>query len=315
MATSVYKFVSWDEATGGGHGFAGYYGTIQVHWDYNRSGKTITITGITYNDDRWWCVGAAMRLTVNWSDGTSTDLANGTYNWNGSGLITNVRAAGFVTKNGVLGVFSDGNRSVTHTFSGTTGGFGISFGSTASTINYGNPASYRALPMISGTNPSVTFIIPPTFDTSQIWTRNDGVYMLSSGISGGINWGTGTSGYQITAVVSYTIDGNNVSYTAFSSTTRQNSYEFSINAQSDNIPWNRVPDDETVTVKWTIRTVDGAAAGQKTQYCQKSYTAYVIEEGVNGGQPVEADLMVSNAVGQTPTKGIRRIGWIDGGSS
>lgn len=149
--------------------------------------------------------------------------------------------------------------------------------------------------------------VPPSVDTTKIWASNPGVYQLSSGISGGIDWGVGHNSYTVTATVSYTLDGNNVSYTAYTSNSKHSSYQFTIDAQSDTIPWNRVPDDENVTVKWTISTNVGSTGGQVQQYCQKSYNAYVIEEGVNGGSPVEADLIVSNAVGSQPNKTIRRV--------
>lgn len=149
--------------------------------------------------------------------------------------------------------------------------------------------------------------VPPSMDTSKIWSSNPGVYQLSSGISGGINWGVGHNRYAVSAVVSYSIDGTNVSYTAFSSNAKQDSYSFTINAQGENVPWNKVPDDETVTIKWIVSTNVGSTGGQVSQYCQKSYNAYVIEEGVNNGAPVEADLIVSNTSGSQPNKTIRRI--------
>ena len=52
---------------------------------------------------------------------------------------------------------------------------------------------------------------------------------------------------------------------------------------------------------------NATTSAKKTIYCQKSYTAYVIEQGVNGGQPVEADLYVSPSAGTKPTSTIRRI--------
>ena len=96
-----YQFYSQDRTL---------YGTINVWWEYNQSGRSITITDVTYNNDMWWCVGASMRLTVNWSDGTSTDMANGDWNWTGGGLVTSNRGGGFINTGGALGIF-DNERS------------------------------------------------------------------------------------------------------------------------------------------------------------------------------------------------------------
>lgn len=311
---TTYKFYAWSSTGGAGDEWA----WVNIDWTYSQTGKSITITGISYAGDRYandrypegyWYVGSAMKFGVIWSDGTESIVANGTYNFSGGNYRTTAYGAGFVDKNGVPGIFSDCGRScpVSHTFSSDSGGFGIRFGSTLSTINAGNPQSYRDLEFSSGSGTNVTFAVPPSMDTSKIWTSNPSVYRLSSGINGGINWGVGHNSYEVKAVVSYSIDGNNVSYTAYSTTAKQDSYSFTIDAQSDTIPWNRVPDDETVTVKWTVKTNIGATGGQKDQYCQKSYNAYVIEEGVNNGAPVEADLIVSNTSGSQPNKTIRRI--------
>ena len=161
---------------------------------------------------------------------------------------------------------------------------------------------------------------PATPVIPTITTSNPAVYRLASTVSG-INWGDYYKSTSLYAKVTGSIDGNTISWTTMPITTGTTSGSFDYNALVNypSAPWLKVPDDETVTVTWyaTINVGYGNITGviSKTQYCQKSYTAYVIEQGVNGGQPVEADLFVSNAVSQSPTKMIRRITEIDGGSS
>lgn len=316
MAISVYKFVSWDEAEGGtDHGFKGYYGTIQINWSYDKTAKRITINSVGYNDDKWWAVGSKMKMTIRWSDGAESVIGpDQNYNWNAStaNLITTVRGAGFVTKNGVLGIFTAANNNcpVSHTFSGTTGGFTVFYGSTLGTINWGNPAGYRELARISGENPVVTFSTPPNFNNVTITTSNPSVYKLTSSISG-ISWGIGYSSRSLVAKVKYSIDGTNYEYTAYSNNNPSTSANFSIDGTSETVPWSKVPDGETVTVTWIATSNIGTASGSKTQYCTMQYTAYVIQSGVNNGNPVEADLIVSNTIGSQPNKEIRRITQID----
>lgn len=306
MATSVYKFLSWANANHSGGDFGSMYGTVQVHWNYEKTNKKINITGITYNNDMWWAVGSKMKMGIIWSDGHEDIVcADQSYNWSGSGLITTARGAGFVTVSGVLGVFSNFN-AVSHTFSGTTGSFGVRFGSTLGTINLGNPASYRDLAKTSGDDTNVTFSTPPNFNNVSYTSSNPSLYRLKGGISG-ISWGEGWSSRSLVAKVKYTIDGSTKEYTAYSSSNPGNSAEFDINAAADAIPWNRVPDDETVTITWTAATDIGTATGSKTQYCMPQYDVFVINPSINGGNPVASEMKVSVSAGRQPTQGVRRI--------
>lgn len=311
MATSVYKFVSWANATSHGGQFANYYGTVQVHWNYNQASKTITVTGVTYNNDMYWAVGAAMRCSIVWSDGAVSDLANGTYNFSGGNLISTARAAGFITIGSITGVFTAANRSVSHTFSGNSGGFTLYFGSTASTINYGNPASYRALALQSGTNPSVTFNTPPTWDAggSNFTTTNPDVYKLGSTVKG-INWGQGYTWRKLTCTVKYTLDGKEYSYTAYTSDNPPATATWLLDKKTSDQtqkPWETVPDDATVTITWTASTSVGSVAASKTQYCQGQYEVFVIDPTRNNGAPIASDMFVSASAGSKPTSGVRRI--------
>lgn len=425
---STYQFYAWSASGGAGNEWA----FINVDWNYDQSARKINITGISYGGDRYgnpgyWHVGSAMRMTIVWADGSETDLANSTYNFNGSDLITTANGAGFITVGSVLGVFSDANNHcpVSHTFNGNSGGFGVRFGSTRSTINAGNPQSYRDLNRTSGDNPSVTFISKPTLNCGNVYAESPGLYQLRSGISG-INWGVGysESSRKLTATVSYTFQGKSYSYEAYSSTSSSTSGSFTINASSQSEPWTKVPaganvtvtwtastnlgpatcssmvfakapdtptvgsmtlsnpdayrlksscsginwgdakgtrnvyavisgtldgetinwtmqpgsaettdtgasfdydasqhhpsepwkyvpDDESVTVTWyaSVYTGYGYVTGTLSQsvYCQPSYEAFVIEEGVNDGKPVEAELMVSSSTGGAPNTQIRRI--------
>ena len=306
MATSVYKFLSWANANHSGGTFGSFYGTVQVHWNYEKTNKKINITGITYNNDLYWAVGAKMKMGIVWSDGHEDIVCpDQNYNWGGSGLISTARGAGFVTVNGVLGVFSNFH-AVSHTFSGTTGGFGVKFGSTLGTINLGNPASYRDLEKTSGDNTNVTFSTPPNFNNVSYTSSNPNLYRLKGGISG-ISWGEGWSSKSLVAKVKYTIDGSTKEYTAYSSSNPSTSAEFDINAAADSIPWDRVPDDETVTITWTATTDIGTATGSKTQYCMPQYDVFVINPSINGGNPVASEMKVSTAAGRQPTQGVRRI--------
>lgn len=161
---------------------------------------------------------------------------------------------------------------------------------------------------------------PDTPTLATITTSNPSVYRLASTVSG-INWGDYHKSTSLYARVTGTIDGNTISWTTTPVTSGATSGSFDYNALVNDplAPWLKVPDDETVTVTWyaTINVGYGTLTGviSKSQYCQKSYTAYVIESGVNGGQPVEADCIISNAVGLAPGKVLRRVTTIDGGSS
>lgn len=306
MATSVYKFLSWANANHSGGDFGSMYGTVQVQWNYEKTNKKINITGITYNNDMWWAVGSKMKMGIIWSDGHEDIVCpDQEYNWGSGGLITTARAAGFITVNGVLGVFSNFH-AVSHTFSGTTGSFGVRFGSTLGTINLGNPASYRDLAKTSGDDTNVTFSTPPNFNNASYTSSNPSLYRLKGGISG-INWGEGWSSKSLVAKVKYTIDGSTKEYTAYSSSNPSTSAEFDINAAADTIPWNRVPDDETVTITWTATTDIGTATGSKTQYCMPQYDVFVINPSINGGNPVASEMKVSTAAGRQPTQPVRRI--------
>lgn len=306
MAKSVYKFLSWANASHSGGDFGAMYGTVQVHWNYEKTNKKINITSITYNDDMWWAVGSKMKMGIIWSDGHEDIVCpDQEYNWGNGGLITTARGAGFVTVNGVLGVFSNFS-PVSHTFSGTTGSFGVRFGSTLGTINLGNPASYRDLEKTSGDDTNVTFSTPPNFNNVSYTSSNPSLYRLKGGISG-ISWGEGWSSRSLVAKVKYTIDGSTKEYTAFSSGDPGTSAEFDINAAADTIPWNRVPDDETVTITWTAATDIGTVTGSKTQYCMPQYDVFVINPSINGGNPVASEMKVSTAAGRQPTQGVRRI--------
>ena len=310
MATSVYKFLSWANANHSGGDFGSMYGTVQVHWNYEKTNKKINITGITYNNDCWWAVGAKMKMGIVWSDGHEDIVCpDQNYNWSGSGLISTARGAGFVTVSGILGVFSNFH-AVSHTFSGTTGGFGVKFGSTLGTINLGNPASYRDLAKTSGDDANVTFSTPPNLNNATITTSNPSLYKLTSSISG-ISWGEGYSSRSLVATVRYTIDGNTVEYNAYSSNNPPANPSFTIDAISDTIPWNRVPDGETVRVRWIATTDIGSSYKDKEQFCMKQYDAFVIQSGVNSGNPVAADLIVSNTVGSQPNKEVRRVTTIE----
>lgn len=310
MATSVYKFLSWANANHSGGQFGALYGTVQVHWNYEKTNKKINITGITYNDDMWWCVASNMKMGIVWSDGQEEIICpDQAYNcrWVSGQLYfqTEARGGGFKTVNGVLGVF-DNAHAVSHTFSGTTGGFGVRFGSTLSTINLGNPASYRDLERTSGDDTSVTFSTPPNFNNASYTSSNPSLYRLKGGISG-ISWGEGWSSKSLVAKVKYTIDGSTKEYTAYSSSNPSTSAEFDINAATDTIPWDRVPDDETVTITWTATTDIGTATGNKTQYCMPQYDVFVIDPSINGGNPVASEMKVSTAAGRQPTQGVRRV--------
>lgn len=149
---------------------------------------------------------------------------------------------------------------------------------------------------------------PPSLSGATITSSNPLVYRVTAGISG-IDWGIGYSNRKLTCNISYTLDGISYSYIAGTWTDGATSKSITIDGLSlaASNPWTKVPDDETITITWKAETNVGSASKSKTQYCQMSYTAYVIEESVNGGKPIEADLFVSNVAGQQPNKHIRRI--------
>lgn len=128
-----------------------YTATFTVNWE--ASGSTIKITGITYNRDpniTGWYVGSGMRIGVQWTgDSSATTITEGVYNITDA-MEYRVQAshAGFVTVSGVTGIFTEANSRcpISKTFSsGSKAGFTMWFGSTRGTINYGNPGPYRVL--------------------------------------------------------------------------------------------------------------------------------------------------------------------------
>lgn len=417
MASKQGKFYSWSSSGGAGDA----WGWVTVDYTTDKANKRITITNVTYNGDRWgqsWYVGSSMKFGIGWSDGQETILANGTYNY--PYQITS-GGGGFITIRGVTGVFSDAasHCPVSHTFSSDSGGFVIKFGSTAGTINAGNPQSYRNLE--GGTVDPIQFQSKATVDSNNISCTSPGVWQLKSCISG-INWGVGGSKKELTATVSYTfngtnysytaghwtdgatskcigidtraanepwvngvpagvsatvtwildngngtnsysksvtppapqsptipnainsanpnvyrltsgtsgitfgdwykniaitakvkytLDGNAVEYTAYTTTSRVSAPSFDIDARTDLIPWNRVPDDETVTITWTVALDVGyktlTAVATKTQYCMPSYDVFVINPDYKNGQPIESEMRVSASSGSKPTSYVRRV--------
>lgn len=401
MATSTYIFRSWSKTGGAGDA----YGYVTVNWSYNPSANSITITGVTYGKGTYWYVASSMKMGIRWSDGTETILAQGSYNWAGGGYQISQSGAGFTTISGVLGVFSDANNHtpVSHTFSGSSGGFTVWFGSTAGTINEGNPQSYRQLDKQSGDNPSVTFSRGPsgasistsgatcdsitatarisdagagsTFRHRIEWSSNNFVTYNSSPYStsstytytvtglepmttyqfrsygyndtGSLNsatvtastrgslpslgtptasnpnvyraifsmpsvsWGECGSSFSLTLNWTYTMDGVTQTFSKVWGAVSNASYDTGQDTPSGTRYYTECPDDDTISYTWTARKLLGSryvtAVKTGTLYCQPSYEAYVIEQGVNSGKPVQADLIVSNSEGVQPTKTIRRI--------
>lgn len=311
MATTVYRFYDY-YGTPQGHTFTA---TIQVNWSLDQSAKKITINSVTYNNDSQpsgWYVASAMKFGIKWSDGTETVISQGNYNVCGGAAYYCVQqtAAGFITKAGVLGIFSQvqSRLPVSHTFSGNSGGFTIMFGSTLGTLNNGNPGPYRELYRVSGPDPGGTFATGPS-GTINVTVTNPNVYVIKSTASG-INWGEGYTSSSISARVQYSIDGVNYNYQAYSAGGGGSSYSFTVDGRSLAIPWSKVPDDEDVTVTWTATTNMGSITGQGSCHCMKSYDAFVIEPGVNGGNPVAADVFISNNPGDRPNKEMRRVNTI-----
>lgn len=153
---------------------------------------------------------------------------------------------------------------------------------------------------------------PNTPTIATVTTANPAVYKLTSSVSG-INWGDYHKSTSLQAKVTGNIDGTPFSWTTTPITTGATSGSFSYDALALNpsAPWLKVPDDETVTVTWSAVINVGyttlASVISRSQYCCKSYTAYVIDSNVNGGKPVEADLIISNNPGSVPNKVLRRV--------
>lgn len=135
-----------------------YTATFTVDWSIN--GNTITINSIRYNNDpnvAGWHVSSAMRFGIQWEgDSSPTTIVEARYNATFIGgeqhYTTEAAGGGLTTVSGVLGVFSDANSHcpISHTFSGGSAGFKVWFGSTAGTLNYGNPGPYRLCDYSSG---------------------------------------------------------------------------------------------------------------------------------------------------------------------
>lgn len=162
-----------------------------------------------------------------------------------------------------------------------------------------------------GTTYTITFESGATgpSGTVDVTVTNPYVYVITSTATVS-DWGKGYTSSSMTARVSYTIDGVSYNYTAYSGTGGNSYYSFTADGRSLAIPWSKVPDDETVTVTWTASTNMGSITGQGTCHCMKSYDAFVIEEGVNGGKPVAADVFISNNPGDRPNKEMRRVNTI-----
>lgn len=148
---------------------------------------------------------------------------------------------------------------------------------------------------------------PPSIPTGAISSSNPDVYKLTSSISG-IDWGLGYTNPSLTCVISYTLDGQSYSWTA-GSWSGGSSRSISVDgmALAPSAPWTRVPEDATVTIRWTASTSVGSATLSKTQYCQTQYEAYVITPG----DVIPADLIVSNkGSAPNPNLTVRRIATI-----
>ena len=402
MATSTYIFRAWSASGGAGNA----YGYVNVNWSYNPSANSITITGVSYGgSNNGWYVGSSMKMGIRWSDGTEDILAVGTYNFAGGNYIISRPNAGFTTINGVLGVFSDaGNHCPrTHRFSGSSGGFTVWFGSTASTINAGNPQSYRQLDRQSGDNPNVTFARGPsgasistsnptcssitatarisdagagsTFRHRIEWSSNNFATYSSSPYSTSstytytvtglepmttyqfrsygyndvgslnsatvtattrgslptlgtptasnpdvyraimsmpsVNWGECGDSFSLTLNWSYNMDGIVQSFSKVWGAVSNASYDTGQDTPSGTRYYTEVPDDDTINYTWTAKKRLGSryvtAVKTGSLYCQPSYEAYVVEQGVNNGKPVQAEMFVSNSAGVQPTKKIRRV--------
>lgn len=402
MASATYTFRSWS-ASGGAGNAVGY---VVVNWNYDNNAKRITITGVSYGgSNNQWYVGSSMKMGIRWSDGQETILAQGVYNFAAGNYIIARPNAGFTTISGVLGVFSDANNHcpASHTFSGSSGGFTVWFGSTSGTINAGNPQSYRELNRQQGDNPSYNFSRPPagasitvggstcnsitvtsrvadagqgsalqqriewssnnfaTYGTSPYSSSTSYTYTVtglepmttyqfrsyvrnaSGGVNSGtvtgttlgslptlgnptasnpdvyraifsmpsVNWGQCGDSFSLTLNWTYTADGITQNFSKTWGGVSNASYDTLQDSPTPERYYTEVPDDDTISYTWTARKRLGSryvsAVKTGTLYCQPSYEAYVIEKKVNNGQPVRADMIVSNAAGQVPTKTIRRI--------
>jgi len=167
----------------------------------------------------------------------------------------------------------------------------------------GSSSSTKTVNCVSPKDPTIP---------NNINIANPSVYRLTSGTTG-ITYGDWKLSQAITAIVRYTLDGTDYQFTAYSNTNAVTNPSFDLKGlvEAPNAPWTKVPDDEDATVTWTVTLNVGyktlSATKTASIRCMPSYDAYVIESGVNNGNPVAADLIVSNFIGGAPTANIRRI--------
>lgn len=261
------------------------------------NGTTVTVSSNGDSSNKTWQV---------WNLGTEL-----TVYWNGTPIATKTHGA-------VSGVYAytivDALLSTPIQFTATgDGSVRIGIGTTAcpaptATLSNAFPMTSQSAMDDAVVPIQVIIDRPPSLSGATITSSNPSVYKVTTGISG-IDWGIGYSNRKLTCNISYTLDGISYSYIAGTWTDGATSKSITIDGLSlaASNPWTKVPDDETITITWKAETNVGSASKSKTQYCQMSYTAYVIEESVNGGKPIEADLFVSNVAGQQPNKHIRRI--------
>lgn len=264
------------------------------------SGTTVTISsnGPATSSSVWTLMNSGMTLTVY---------------WNNSPIFTrSVSGASYQTATTKLDEAFATPISFTATENGSVR---IGFGITGNCVIidpprwlYGFPTASQSAMDDAVIPVEVILERPPSLDGATITSSNPSVYKVITGISG-IDWGIGQTSTKLTCTISYTLDGISYSYVAETWTDSATSKEITIDGLSlaASNPWSKIPDDETINITWRAETNIGNSSKSKTQYCQMSYTAYVIEQGVNNGNPVEADLYVSNITGQQPNKHVRRV--------
>ncbi len=275
---------------------AGNSGTLAVNW--HTSGTTLVIDSIAFpSTTGGWHWQNSIRLQLVCNGSIIYDKSSGVgYSHEGPDSYS-TSARDYFNSSLPVSFSISGSGSISCSFGDTVGG-----GTSLRVQNFGG------LSFSGGDNPDFTTVTPPNFNSVSISTSNPSVYRLDSAISG-VDWGIGYSSRNLWVNYSYSIDGVPVNYTVASWQDGRTSASVSVNglAAQPASPWLKVPDDETVTVIWTAQTNIGTASGTRTQYCQPSYDAFVIEQGVNNGNPVASDLIVSNTTGSQPNKAIRRI--------
>lgn len=249
-----------------------------IHIDWDVSGTRVTIRGIGFGSSGAWQWNSDLQLVIHIGGVEVYNQSVGSYG------ATHTSAGGIFNSRG-LPAYRDmvGYGEIT-----------VFAGSRLNASSYA-PQVFGQLGHSGGDGYGFTTASGPTLAGASTSSSSDGPYHLRTSISD-VNYGQGSSWGKLICRVNYNLDGQPKETSA-----EWPGYPGSATFNVTDI--NRLPDDETVQITWTIQTNIGADARQRSQYIPPSYEAYVITED----SIKQADLFVSASPGSSTMKKVRRV--------